>query len=347
MKYKISLLLFLTITLAFGQFNFTKQFNTLNAGQRLELSIPFSDHLGNTADLPVILLEGTEEGPVFTFLAGVHGFEVSPIIAVQKLVQEIDLTQLKGTLIVLPISNPGSFYNRTPYKNPQDNTNLNGAFPGKKEGSITLKIAHFITTNIIPLSDVFLDIHSGDAPEDLIPFICYYNNKRQKENTAVAKKLSEVSGFQYIVSYPYTISDTEPAKYAFKQAVQDGKIALSIESGKFGVVEDEAVELTRQGVLNMLNAMDMYPKNTSPHPTPIYLNHQRYTSAKMSGLFYSKHKAGDYVEKDELIGYTTNAFGKTIEEHRAPQAGIILYMLATPAVNKGDTIACVSAAVEE
>ena len=77
------------------------------------------------------------------------------------------------------------------------------------------------------------------------------------------------------------------------------------------------------------------------------MNHQRYTSAKMSGLFYSKHKAGDYVEKDELIGYTTNAFGKTIEEHRAPQAGIILYMLATPAVNKGDTIACVSAAVEE
>ena len=347
MKYKISLLLFLTTTLAFGQFNFTKQFNTLNAGQRLELSIPFSDHLGNTTDLPVILLKGTEDGPVFTFLAGVHGFEVSPIIAVQKLVREIDLTQLKGTLIVLPISNPGSFYNRTPYKNPQDNTNLNGAFPGKKEGSITLKIAHFITTNIIPLSDVFLDIHSGDAPEDLIPFVCYYNNKRQKENTAVAKKLSEVSGFQYIVSYPYTISDTEPAKYAFKQAVQDGKIALSIESGKFGVVEDEAVELTRQGVLNMLNAMDMYPKNTSPHPTPIYLNHQRYTSAKMSGLFYSKHKAGDYVEKDELIGYTTNAFGKTIEQHRAPQAGIILYMLATPAVNKGDTIACVSAAVEE
>ena len=177
MKYKISLLLFLTITLAFGQFNFTKQFNTLNAGQRLELSIPFSDHLGNTADLPVILLKGTEKGPVFT-LAGVHGFEVSPIIAVQK---EIDLTQLKGTLIVLPISNPGSFYNRTPYKNPQDNTNLNGAFPGKIKGSITLKIAHFITTNIIPLSDVFLDIHSGDAPEDLIPLyaITITNPKRK------------------------------------------------------------------------------------------------------------------------------------------------------------------------
>ena len=75
----------------------------------------------------------------------------------------------------------------------------------------------------------------------------------------MAKRLSDISGFQYVVSYPYTITDEEPAKYAFKQAVQDGKIALSIESGKLGLVEEDTVALTVHGVLNMLHEMGMYP----------------------------------------------------------------------------------------
>jgi len=101
----------------------------------------------------------------------------------------------------------------------------------------------FITENIIPASDVFLDIHGGDAPEDLLPFICYYNNKNRPAQTQLAKELSDASGFEYVVSYPYTITDEEPAKYVFKQAVQDGKTGLSIEAGKLGIVQEEAVNL--------------------------------------------------------------------------------------------------------
>ena len=345
MKNLLTALFLSILTGVFGQNDFSSQFEKLKHEQKIQLTISFKDTLGNHSTLPIVLMKGAEDGPVFTFIAGVHGFELSPIIAVQKLLQQIELKKLSGTFIVFPISSPGSFYNRAPYKNPEDNTNLNGAFPGKIDGTITSQIAHFITTKIIPVTDVFLDTHSGDAPEDLIPFVCYYNNQRLKENTARAKKLSEVSGFQYIVSYPYTIANDEPAKYAFKQAVQDGKIALSIESGKLGIVENDAVELTQRAVLNMLHEMKMYPEQTSPHPDRIYLNRQLYTKATKQGLFYSSLKAGDQVKKGEKIGYTTNAFGEIIEEHEAPQSGIVLYMLATPAVNQQDTVACVSASI--
>ena len=329
-----------------GQIDFKSRFQSLKKEEKTQFKIPFNDHLGNEGTLPVALFKGTAEGPVFTFLAGVHGCEYAPIIAVQNLIQRIDLKKLKGTLIILPISSTGSFYTRTPYKNGQDNTNLNGAFPGNKEGTITQKVAHYITTNIIPVSDVFLDIHSGDAPEDLLPFICFYNNQRQKENTAMAKRLSEISGFQYVVSYPYTITDDEPAKYAFKQAVQDGKIALSIESGRLGIVEEETVELIEKGVLNMLHEMEMYEQQTPPHPNRIYLNHQLYIRAQEKGIFYSKLKAGDQVNKGEKVGYTTDEFGTVIEEHFAPQTGIILYTLSTPPINAGDTVMCVSSLKE-
>ena len=128
--------------------------------------------------------------------------------------------------------------------------------------------------------------------------------------------------------------------------MQDGKIALSIESGRLGIVEEETVELIEKGVLNMLHEMEMYEQQAPPHPNRIYLNHQLYIRAQEKGIFYSQLKAGDQVNKGEKVGYTTDEFGIVIEEHFAPQTGIILYKLSTPPINAGDTVMCVSSLKE-
>ena len=145
------------------------------------------DNEGNHSFIPVSIIKGKEEGPVFTITSGVHGCEYPPIIAAQSLIQEIDPELLSGTLIIIPLSNPQSFYGRKPFLNPQDNLNLNRSFPGSKDGSITERIAHFITTQIITESDVFLDIHGGDANEDLLPYVCYYNNESKPQNPKTPK----------------------------------------------------------------------------------------------------------------------------------------------------------------
>lgn len=336
------LFIFFVTNVALSQNAFQSAFNNNTRPSREDIRIDFSDELGNAGQLPIAIIKGKEEGPVFTIVAGVHGFEYPPIIATQELMKEIDVNQLKGTIIVIPIASMTAFFTRTPFINPQDQKNLNNAFPGNKDGSITERKAHFITTNIIPVSDVFLDIHGGDAPEDLIPFVCYYNNTKRPIQTALAKQLSENSGFEYVVSYPYTITDSEPAKYTFKQAVQDGKTALSIECGKLGNVQKENVDLIKKGVFNMLATMDMYANGTGPHPNIIYRNSQTYIKATVQGIFYSRYKAGDVVKKGDVVGHTTNAFGNIIEEYRAPKDGIVLYNLATPPINVDDTVMCIS-----
>lgn len=150
-----------------------------NIGKRIDTLIQFkTDSPYNY--MPVTIFSGKEKGPVFTIIAGIHGFEYPPIAAVQELIKEIDPKKLKGTLIVVPIANVGSFYRRTPFVNPLDGKNLNNAFPGSETGTITEQIANYITKQIIPNSDVFLDIHAGDANEDLLPFVCYYNNILEK-----------------------------------------------------------------------------------------------------------------------------------------------------------------------
>lgn len=335
------LFIFFITNSAVSQNDFQRIFNKKRPYKE-NIRIDFSDSTGNSGHLPISLIKGKNEGPVFTIVAGVHGFEYPPIVATQALLKEIDLEKLKGTLIIIPIANTASFFTRTPFINPQDKLNLNNAFPGKADGSITEQIAHFITTNIISVSDIFLDIHGGDAPEDLLPFVCYYDNRKKPEQTALAKELSENSGFEYVVSYPYTISDTEPAKYTFKQAVQDGKTALSIECGKLGKVQENSLKLIKKGVYNMLSTMHMYSNDTEAPKSITYLDKQTYIKAKVQGIFYSKHKAGDSIKKGELVGYTTDEFGTILERYKSPKDGIILYKLATPPINFNDTVMCIS-----
>ena len=89
--------------------------------------------------------------------------------------KKLEINKLTVTIIILPITNIGAFYSSTPYVNPIDNLNINRIFPGNKNGSVSEKIAHFIATKIIPVSDIFLDAHSGDANEDLLPFVFLHN----------------------------------------------------------------------------------------------------------------------------------------------------------------------------
>lgn len=325
-----------------AQSAFQEAFNKTVRPSVERLRLEFGDNQGNRSHLPVVIIKGLKEGPVFTIVAGVHGFEYPPIVATQALLQEIDPNQLTGTLVVIPVASTNSFYTRTPFKNANDGVNLNNAFPGDAKGSVTQKIAHMITTEIIPVSEVFLDIHGGDANEDLLPFICYYNNERKPEQTQLAKELSEVSGFGHIVSYPYTIADDEPAKYVFKQAVQDGKTGLSIESGKLGNVQEEAVNLVKNGVYNMLHKMGMYAKATEAIDNPVRLNGQAYIRSPKEGIFYSEYKAGDTVQEGAVVGTVTDEFGVVISEIKAPKSGVILYMIGTPPVSVDDTIMCIS-----
>ena len=339
MKVIFTVLLLLLSIFTMQAQSITPILNGLDNGQRNDTLISFN-HGNDLEYMPLTIIKGKNPGTVYTIMAGVHGYEYPPIIAVQELMKEIDADKLRGTLIIIPIANTASFYKRSPFISPIDNKNLNTAFPGSASGSITEKIAHWITKEVIPVSDVFLDIHGGDASEDLLPFICYYDNK--DEQTEKARLLSNASGMEYIVSYPYNITKTEPAKYAFKQAVQDGKVALSIEAGKLGTVQMENVSLIKTAVYNMLDYSGMYKtQKTNARTDKKYLYNQSYIRVPERGIFYSTVKSGDTVAKNQNLGYITDDFGNVLHQVMAPVSGIVLYKVGTPPVNEGETLFCV------
>jgi len=295
----------------------------------------------DTTELPVKVIKGKADGPVFSIIAGIHGYEYPPIMAVQQIMAEIDPGKLKGTLIIVPVANTAAFFGRSVFYNPLDGKNLNRVFPGNSDGSISEQLAHLITTQVIARSTVLLDIHAGDASEDLTDFICYYDNKDTPRQTAHARKLAQFAGFPLMVVYPFNLNKTQPAEYAFKHATQQGITALSMEAGKLGGVQKKSVEQITTGVYNMLAELGMYEINRKPISKPVVLNGQHYIKSPSKGIFYSDLKSGDHVVKGQKIGYITDVFGKQIADINADQNGIILYKVGTPPVNEGETLLCI------
>src|SRR5258708_610342 len=123
------------------------------------------------AVIPITVINGKTDGPVLALVAGNHGYEYPPIIALQMLRPRIAPKKLAGAVIMVHVANMPSFLGRTVYFSPLDGKNLNRVYPGKPDGTASEKIASAITTEVIARCDYLLDLHCGDGNESLRPYV--------------------------------------------------------------------------------------------------------------------------------------------------------------------------------
>jgi len=135
---------------------------------------------GPEVKIPVTVINGVNEGPVLALIAGIHGYEYPPILALQRLRFELDPAQISGAVILVHIANVPSFLKRTIYYNPYDWKNLNRVFPGKEKGTMSERIAFQITKEVIDKCDYLIDNHCGDGNEDLMPYLYCAEIGRQR-----------------------------------------------------------------------------------------------------------------------------------------------------------------------
>ncbi len=295
--------------------------------------------------IPITIFHGTADGPVLGITAGVHGYEYSPILAGQQLIQLIDVSSLKGTVILVQAANVESFLGRSPYINPKDGKNLNRSFPGDPEGTLTDRIAHYISTKVIPKCTYFIDAHSGDAPEDLIPYSGYYSNEGMPEVSKRGKELAMNLGFDYVLTFETTgkeyMQEGSPSLYCSAQAFKLGIPAADIECGRLGMVEPTYVNLIVDGLTNLMNALGMTPGKPKEIGTRFIVEERATVKSEHTGFFYPAKAAGDYVTKGMKIGHITDFFNRDKQEVFASSTGVLLYVLGTPPVNSGETLASI------
>ncbi|MEL6675565.1 MAG: M14 family metallopeptidase [Bacteroidota bacterium] len=327
-----------------AQDTFTFQGTEVPPGTKAHIRLAVSAPEGKTT-IPVTLFHGAKAGPVLGITAGVHGYEYAPILAAQKLIHQIDPSQLSGTVILVQIANVESFSGRSPYINPKDGKNLNRVFPGKAEGSMTERVAHIISEQVIARSDFFLDMHSGDAPEDLRPYTAYYHHDDHPGLSDSSRQMALHMGFDHVIKMDGTNKDylkpDHSSLYCSAEAFKRGIPAMDIECGRLGIVEEERVEKIVTGVLELLKYVRLQEGTAVLTPGTLIFHERSYLSSPESGIFYPLKSSGDYVEKGMKLGYITDFFGNITAEVFTEKSGVILYMLGTPPVNKGETLASI------
>lgn len=130
--------------------------------------------------LPITVICGREEGATVLISAGVHGAEYIGIQTVMELSRELDPELVHGNVICLLIANPSAARTFTRFVVPEDGKNLNRVFPGKKDGTLSEKIAYAMVHELQSLADYCIDVHGGDTSEEVMPFVYYTGAAREE-----------------------------------------------------------------------------------------------------------------------------------------------------------------------
>ena len=287
--------------------------------------------------IPVTIINGKKKGKVLALVAGVHGYEYPPILALYRLKEKIDPTALSGTLIMVHIANPPGFQKRIVYYNPYDWKNLNRVFPGDPDGTSAQRIAYVLVEEVVKKCDALIDLHCGDGNEALIPYT-YWMLSDNPEIDEVSKDMVLAFGLKYIIIDDSRTKDITDSKYLGNTGILFGKPAITTESGYLGKTDEISIKRNVDGVFSVMRLFEMIHGLPSPVEEPIWIDKYEVVYSDMDGLFYPLTEMGYYVEEGEKIGYVMDYLGEIKRIFRAPFTGILLYLIQTPPTSKGEPL---------
>lgn len=286
--------------------------------------------------IPITIIRGGQTGPTLALIAGTHGSEVAPIVALQRVRATLDPAQLRGTILIVHVANMPSFLGRTVYYSPIDGKNLNRVYPGKADGTVSERIAYAITNQIIERADFLVDIHAGDGNESLRPYTYWSPLRLDARADSVAREMALAWGNDHIVIDTVRPRDRQASVYTQNTAQIRGKPALTTEAGYLGIAAEDMVQRNVDGVFRLLRYFRMIPGSVEPVRQPLFFERTEVLRSPATGVWHPKVERGQSVQKGMLIGVLTDFFGETQAEIRAPFGGIVLYVVGTPAMSQGE-----------
>jgi hypothetical protein len=299
------------------------------------LMVPEKDGIGTR--IPVTVIHGARPGKVLAFVAGTHGAEYPPILALQRLRGTIDPKSISGTVLLVHIANLPSFQRRTVYWNPYDWKNLNRVFPGDANGTLSQRMARVLTDEVIARADAVVDMHCGDANEALIPY-SYWIVSGDEALDAKTKDLALAFGLRHVIIDTARTKDLKDSRYLGNTAVLMGKPAVTTESGFLGRSDEADVERNVRGAQNVMRLYGLLPGTPEPVRDPVWIDRYEVVNARSDGLWEPKVEMGAEVAAGQTIGLLRDYFGEILETLKAPFAGIVLYVVGTPPANAGEPL---------
>jgi N-alpha-acetyl-L-2,4-diaminobutyrate deacetylase len=301
------------------------------------LNVPHSSELSawGVLRVPVACIRGGE-GPTFLVTAGNHGDEYEGPVAVQKLWRSLSPDQLSGRVILMPALNlPALLEGKR--LSPIDGQNMNRVFPGDPRGSITRRIADYVTRELVARADIALDMHSGGKSLNFIPSAIVHELDDAERMT---QTMAALEAFRAPVGL--VIEELEPEGTLDTLVESRGKLFLSTELGGAGMLTPETVRIAERGLRNLLVHFGLVEGQIEGPATRLMAvpDTDHYVLAEDDGIFEPTLALGESVEAGQCVGRIH--FPATPEreptEHRAERGGVVFCLRPLGGTKRGDCL---------
>ena len=276
---------------------------------------------GFVVPVPVIVMNGRGPGPVLCLTAALHGDELNGIEVVRRVLDEIDIDELNGAVIGVPIVNIQGFYRGSRYL--PDRRDLNRYFPGNPKGSSATRLAHSMFTEVIKHCSALIDLHTGSLNRTNLPQV------RADLRSPQVTRMTQAFGATVVL---HGTGDKGSLRRAANEA---GIPAVTFEMGEPMRVQQEQVEHGAKAIETLMYALGMTKQRRYwGDPEPVYYA-SKWVRVDNGGILFSDVALGERVSEGELLGVVTDPISN--QQHRiyAPIGGRILGMALNQVVLPG------------
>lgn len=265
-----------------------------------DLRVKWSDNavpLGHHP-VPIISLRNGA-GPTALLIAGTHGDEFEGPSALMRLVDDLEPGQINGQIIIVPGLNAPALQVSSRVS-PLDGVNLNRAFPGDPFGSVSEQIAYYVESELMPMADAAVDLHSGGAASVFAPSTLA---TRTQDETLYARnlELATVFGLPLI----WVLGGFNDPRSLNSAAERAGVPMIATELGGGGGVDPQITDATEAGLYNMLRHLGVLEGSLAPSEVAQKVeitSNDHSLFAPGTGVFDRRVSAGARVRKGDTAG---------------------------------------------
>jgi uncharacterized protein len=317
---------------------------SVRPGQKAWGYIDIIDTLAARFDMPVMVVNGSQDGPTFAVTAGLYPLEFCGVEAASRLYQQIDPGALKGRVLIVPVVNMPIFRFRTPMfaltqsLSPMDGKDITTVFPGRADGTVTEVLAGRLFEEVILEAQYHVDLRGGEITESHMSHTIFLQDAGELNSTL--REMGTVFGLPYCLPSRKDISHTRPGTLVH-EAVARGIPSIISESGVgYNTQPGEAeVDGHVTGVLNLLKHFGMLSGTPRVPAGQRYLLPDRLrVLAAAAGIFKHVPDHGEMVRAGQRIGTITDLDGEVLSEITAPCDAVVHEMMPRRVVTVGDRV---------
>ncbi len=305
------------------------------------LRLPYSrdDSAWGSVMIPISVIRHGD-GPTVLFAGGNHGDEYEGPVALQHLAATLDPASITGRVIILPAFNYPAFRAAT-RTSPIDGGNLNRCCPGRPDGTVTEKIAHYVCGDLVPMADLVLDFHSGGKTLDFIPFAAAHILADKEQEAACMAAMRAFNA-----PYSMQMLEIDSAGMFDAEVEAQGKVFVTTELGGGGTATARSITIAKKGARNLLIHVGILagPPEIAPSIELDMPDSDCFMFAQHDGLIEPMADLGDRVREGMELAkiWPTDRTGLPPVSYAAKRDGILAARHFPGLVKAGDCMAVVA-----